>query len=128
MVETANRIFSSTTHVPLTCMVVAESDAETTLASAWQLRDAAAVRRRRRTAQGGRRATPALNLCAQVLRLLDERLPNCIVDLEVSYDGDRIVLHGVAPSFYVKQIAQTVVMAAKSGTRLANLIEVRPPR
>ena len=127
MVETANRIFSSTTHVPLTCMVVAESDAETTLASAWQLRDAAAVRRRR-TVQGGRRAAPALNLCAQVLRLLDERLPNSIVDLEVSYDGDRIVLHGVAPSFYVKQIAQTVVMAAKSGTRLANLIEVRPPR
>ncbi|MCS7045284.1 MAG: hypothetical protein NZO58_02900 [Gemmataceae bacterium] len=52
------------------------------------------------------------------------RLGGRIRDFHLTLTNDRLVLHGRAPSFHVKQLAQHVVMQATSLPIAENQIEV----
>lgn len=49
-----------------------------------------------------------------------------VLDFRLLMDGDRLVLRGRAPSFYLKQLAQQAVMQLLPLRLLVNEIEVLP--
>jgi hypothetical protein len=70
-------------------------------------------------------------VAAEILRSVQSRLPGRVRDLKVRIEDDQFVLSGVSTSYYVKQVAQHVAMAALDSVmlgRLVNQIEVRATR
>lgn len=48
--------------------------------------------------------------------------------LQVQEDGAQIVLSGIVPSYYLKQMAQEAIRPALAGRRLRNEVIVLPPK
>ena len=62
--------------------------------------------------------------------LLEERvfaeLQGRLLDFWIEEQEDGIVLHGLAPNYHTKQMAQCIVMHESERPIVANLIAVRP--
>jgi osmotically-inducible protein OsmY len=69
---------------------------------------------------------------ADVVRQAEQRLKNCpyqeLRDIICDYHEGVLTLRGRVNSFYLKQMAQTVVAKIDGVDECVNRIEVRPPR
>ena len=113
---------------------VSARDAETALASALRVAEGTAIVSPTRldprlAVFGARRAGARLRrLARDAAQLVEARLPGGVRCLEVSAECNRVVLRGIASSYYVKQVAQQVAMSLLSGEQVVNQIEVRSVR
>jgi hypothetical protein len=100
------------------------SDAET--GAAMSMRDSG-----ERTESSTGSDTASRRIATEILRSVNARLPGRVRDLRVRFVDDHFVMSGVSSSYYVKQVAQHVAMAALDAQmlgRLVNEIEVRSVR
>lgn len=73
----------------------------------------------------------ARRLVAEIVRVVEARLPGRVSGLKVVVQEDQFVLRGVSSSYYVKQVAGHLAMTtidARLLGRLVNEIEVRSVR
>lgn len=79
-----------------------------------------------------RAASPLRRLAGDVVRQAEERLQDCpyqeLRDILCDYHEGVLTLRGRVSSFYLKQMAQTVVAKLDGVDECVNRIEVRPPR
>ena len=69
--------------------------------------------------------------CCKTLRL-EQKLIDCLVsqvgrglhDLDIEVTDNSVILHGRAPSYYVKQLAQAAAMRMQHRSKLVNEIVV----
>ena len=65
---------------------------------------------------------------APVASLLRDNPVNDLRRLEVIEDGSEIVITGIVPSYYLKQMAQETVRPALAGRKLRNKVIVLAPK
>jgi len=63
-------------------------------------------------------------IAARVERVVQGRTGGRIRDLVVLIGDDRVILHGLAPTYYAKQLATHAALDELSGETLINSIEV----
>ncbi len=78
-------------------------------------------------AMGQRSAPPRILAEGQLESLIRERSFGRVRDLRLEFRIEGVVLHGRAPSYYAKQLAQQAVLEANFLPVLANEIEVFLP-
>ena len=68
--------------------------------------------------------TPAGNKHSDLADQIDSRTFRQVRNLHVTYDADKVVVHGCSESYYVKQLATHAVLDLLPGVSLDNRINV----
>lgn len=63
-------------------------------------------------------------LCAEIESKLRSSGHHALRDVRCTGNRERLLLTGVVPTYYSKQVAQTTVLEAAPGTQVKNLLEV----